>query len=373
LIYLRKRRKKRITNFIKRNIFLILLLLSALFLSILNPKALIDINTAIDYKTIISLTSLIVIATALEESGYFSILSKKFIYHISNERMLFLILSIFSIFLASILTNDIALFIIIPLINSLKKYLEGNFSKLINISALSVNIGSTLTPIGNPQNIFIWHYWDIPFFIFILKMFPLFLIMLLVLIGLILFTTENKKLQINEQKLNGKLNKNLFYISIFMLVFFITAVELNLTFYYFPIVIGVYLIFFRNVLLKTNWEIIFIFILFFINIHLLVTIESFKVLLVKILNKIGVFNFSILISQIISNVPATILVSKLSDNWIQIAYGVNLAGLTTIISSLANLIAIKLSGEKKLLIKFHFYSIPIFIICYLLTYLILIK
>ena len=78
------------------------------------------------------------------------------------------------------------------------------------------------------------------------------------------------------------------------------------------------------------------------------------------LNQVGtgsVFVYSLLISQIISNVPAAVFLSKFSSNWLAIAYGVNVGGNGIVIASLANLIALRMVGDKKIWSRFHRYSL----------------
>jgi Na+/H+ antiporter NhaD/arsenite permease-like protein len=105
----------------------------------------------------------------------------------------------------------------------------------------------------------------------------------------------------------------------------------------------------------------------FIDFHLLTKIEIIKTISNDLISQIGVFNFSILLSQIISNVPATIFLSKFSNDWYSISYGVNLAGNGFIISSLANFIALRLSNTKNLFFEFHKYSFLFLAITYALT------
>jgi Na+/H+ antiporter NhaD/arsenite permease-like protein len=80
----------------------------------------------------------------------------------------------------------------------------------------------------------------------------------------------------------------------------------------------------------------------------------------------NVFNISIILSQIISNVPAAIFMSNFSNNYTAIAYGVDIAGNGLLIGSLANIIALRFLKNPKAYIDFHKYSIPYFLLSYLL-------
>jgi Na+/H+ antiporter NhaD/arsenite permease-like protein len=84
--------------------------------------------------------------------------------------------------------------------------------------------------------------------------------------------------------------------------------------------------------------------------------------------------FSALLSQLVSNVPATVFVSGFTAKWFPLSAGVNIAAQGTIIASMANIIGVRLSGGKKMIFIYHFFAIPFFIIsfvfCYILIFLI---
>ena len=84
------------------------------------------------------------------------------------------------------------------------------------------------------------------------------------------------------------------------------------------------------------------------------------------MNFYNVLNFSIILSQIISNVPAAIFMSNFSHNYTAIAYGVDIGGNGLLIGSLANIIALRFLNSKKAYLDFHKYSIPFISISYLL-------
>lgn len=82
----------------------------------------------------------------------------------------------------------------------------------------------------------------------------------------------------------------------------------------------------------------------------------------------NVFLFSGFVSQLISNVPAAVFVSKFSDNWPGITYGVNVAGNGLVIGSLANIITVRMADQPVVWLKFHRYSISFFLVSGILTY-----
>ena len=131
-----------------------------------------------------------------------------------------------------------------------------------------------------------------------------------------------------------------------------------------------YLISYRKVLLKTDWLLLLLFIVIFIDFHIISTIpiisEGMNIL--NLQSKGNVFLFSGFLSQLFSNVPATVLISNFSHNWRAIAYGVNIGGNGLIIGSLANIIALRMAKNKKIWLDFHRYSIPYFLITGGITY-----
>jgi Na+/H+ antiporter NhaD/arsenite permease-like protein len=125
------------------------------------------------------------------------------------------------------------------------------------------------------------------------------------------------------------------------------------------VVILVYIISFRDVLKKANWSLIVLFILMFIDLRAVAQIPAVTnfFTLIGINRPENLFITSILSSQVISNVPAAILLTEYSRDWLIIAYGVNVGGNGIIIGSLANIIALRFIRDKKIWMTFHIYSI----------------
>ncbi len=353
-------------KFVQKEIILITFLIPMPFLISLTNTPLTILTKLVHWETIMTLTGLFFVTKGIEESnmleGFIAISVKRF----KTERNLALFIVFLTALLSTILTNDIALFIIVPFSLTLFSMVENDLSKLLVLEAIAANAGSVLTPIGNPQNIFLWHKMDISFFEFIKKMLPLFSILILVLIifTILLF----KKKAIVKGKVEPlKKEKDLFYFSLILLVLFITAVQFDRTHIALPIVIVLYLIFFNKVSRRVDYLFIVLFIVVYIDMNLLYTLKGIKNLfsLFNVGNSIQVFIASTLSSQILSNVPATVLMTRFSKLLIPIAYGVNLGGCGIFLSSFANLIVLRLANKKGLLKEFHLISIPFFIICFL--------
>jgi len=115
-----------------------------------------EIYNFIDWKTIRALISLLLITTALKLSNFFEYLSTKSIKYFKTERNLSFVFILLSLFLSMFLTNDITLFILVPLTLAFSSQIKNDLTKLVIFEAIAVNVGSELTPFGNPQNIFLF-------------------------------------------------------------------------------------------------------------------------------------------------------------------------------------------------------------------------
>ncbi len=353
-----------ILRFICNEFVLIAYLVVLFILLALKPGYIRQFPDFIDWRTIASLSGLIVITTGFRISGYFDAFARHSLRRISTERNLFVTLVGLTAFLSTFLTNDVALFLVVPLTLSYSRILENDLGKLIIFEAIAANAGSSISPIGNPQNIFIYRFRDIPFHEFILKMFPVATVMMVLLLVLVVFVTPGEQLKIRSQVDDGKKDNRLFWISLVLFVGFIVAMELNVEVYSVYAVIFVFLLYNRNVLRESNWLLLFLFVVFFLVSSMLSREEWIRTFVESLRpdSDFRIFSISVVASQIMSNVPAAILVSHFTERWVPLAYGVNVGGNGLVIASLANIIAIRLSGRRDLWLKFHIYSIPMLLI-----------
>jgi Na+/H+ antiporter NhaD/arsenite permease-like protein len=360
-----------LVDFLKKEWFFSISFLLFLFLYFYEKPTFSELNNSIDWPTIRALFGLLIITTAIKESNFFDYFALKTIQKINNEKNLSIILILFSLFFSMFLTNDITLFIIVPLTLSFSKIIKSDLTKLIIFEAIAVNVGSSLTPFGNPQNLYIFRQMDISIIDFIKMMSLIFSVMFILLIIFTLLSFKNKKINLFlDEKINVK--KPLFYISALLFALFFVALELSLVRYALIVIFFFYLFTYKNILTKIDYILLLTFILMFIDFYMIAKLSFIKSFFSSVnFNFINTFNYTIILSQLISNVPATIFISHFSQNYTAIAYGANLAGNGIIISSLANFIALRFINSKDAYIDFHKYSIPFFFLSYLLVFLII--
>jgi len=363
--------KNKVHPFLVKNfIFVPFLALLSLFM-VLYPEKISLYPNFIDWHTILNLTGLLVAVTAIKESSFFESVSRRVLAKIDTERGLAFAIVALSATLAMFFTNDIALFITVPLTLGFRNVIKNDVKKLIIFQALAVNVGSALTPIGNPQNLFLWHQWDISFFRFIGEMAPLFIVMSVVLVLFVWISFPSGKLSFHSRQSKNSVDTRMFILSITVLAGFIVSIEMEVTYYALAVIFFIYLIFYRKIFIKTDWALLLLFMVMFIDFHLMSEVPF----VVKFVSRFALtrssdsFFSAILFSQVISNVPATIFISKFSSSWVAIAYGVNIGGNGLVLASLANIIALRFVKEREIWIDFHKYSILYLVITVTLTYL----
>jgi len=342
---------------VEKEWLLLLFLAIMLVLALLFRRRIPSYPSYIDWSTIVALAGLLVISTGIKQSGYLEDFAVRLLSGVKTERGLAFFLSTLSAIMAMFVTNDVTLFIVVPLTLSLQEILGRSMVKTVVVEALAVNAGSSLTPIGNPQNIFLWQSSGVSFLSFALAMLPVFLVLFLVLLLTIFLIFPAEPLTLPASNGIPSLDRRLFSVSSALLLIFIVSVELGLSFYSLPAVLLAYLFIRPSALKRTDWPLLMLFMVMFIDFRVISDIPAISDLIVTASPQ-GTFGTSILLSQVMSNVPATIFLSNLTDNWRILAWGANVGGSGLAIGSLASIIALRLYGGREIWKEFHRYSMP---------------
>ncbi len=365
-------RVQQIKTILRKNGLLLIALAALVVLELLTGKPLRRFPAYVDWNTIITLAGLLLITTGIKESGFFYWLAYRISKRIDDERQLALFLIFSSSVLSMFLTNDIALFIIVPLTLSLQKIAGGDYVKFIVFEAIAVNAGSSLTAVGNPQNIYLWHQWGVSFPIFFKEMVPLGLILGFWLYLGARWVFPSRPIRSSRPK-SLSVRRSLFWTSAGLFVLFIVSVELGYDAYLLILLFVYYAASERTVIKKADWGLILLFVIIFIDVHLLYRLEAINRFMhgLQLQNARILFISGALLSQIISNVPATILLVNYSSEFKWIAYAVNVGGNGLLIASFANLIALRFVHNHRKYRYFHQYSLLYFLLTALSVYVLL--
>ncbi len=360
---------KRTGTFLRSNIFLLFLVLLALFLTLRGHHAPGELPAYVDWETIYTLAGLLVITGGIRESGFFDFTARHLAYRIRSERALALFLIFLSALLSAFFTNDIALFILVPLTLGLQKVLKKDYTRLIIFEALAVNAGSTLTPIGNPQNIFLWHRWGISFPLFVREMSPVVGVMTFILLLFTLLFFRPVTIRPSNHCATA-VDKRLFWVSLLLLAGFILSIETGPGPWFLLVIFPVYLAMAHPVLLRADYGLLLLFLFMFIDIDLLCQLPAIHnfITTLHLREPTHLFLSGLLGSQVISNVPATILLSHYTSDYRLLAWAVNTGGNGLLIASFANIIALRFVKNKKKFLLFHLYSVPFFVVTALMVW-----
>jgi Na+/H+ antiporter NhaD/arsenite permease-like protein len=294
-------------NFFKKEIvFSISLILAIISCFFVKPS--IDYFNYINWDTIILLFVIMLIVEILKNLSIFEILVRKLLTKIGNTRGLVFILVFICFFSSIFITNDVSLIIFVPFsILALKKVNRLDFVIItVSLQTIAANIGCMILPIGAPHNIVMYTVSNISFTSFFLLLLPYIIVSVAFLAVILLFIPKHDIELLNIGKIEVN-RKN----------------------------------FVKRVFYGVDYYLLLTFIALFILIGNLENIAFFNELFTKWIvgNEVlcGVFA-----SQIISNVPAAILLSGFSTNYEAIIIGINVGGFGTLIASMANLISYKI-------------------------------
>ena len=340
---------------------LLLILLAALaVLTAIKPGKVGSYPSLVDWPTIAALTGLLVLTKGLEASGALHRLGTWLIGFMATERATALSLVLAAALLSTLLTNDVALFVVLPLTLGVCRITGMPAARLIIFEALAVNAGSALTPIGNPQNLFLWQLSGVSFATFTLHMLPLVALLMLLLLGLTACVFGRRSVSASGEAHAAPLDHRLFGVSLALYLPFLVATDWHLAGWAAGVVLLIFVLLRPRVLARLDWGLLLVFVLMFIDLRLLASLDAVRRLMagLDLAQPLHLYFTGIAASQLISNVPAAIALAEYSKDWRLLAYGVNVGGFGLVVGSLANLIALRMAKDRRAWLGFHLYSLP---------------
>lgn len=330
--------KNNFKNFIKKEIVLILSVSLAIITSFISSPKL----SYIDFKVLLLLFNLMVVVAAFKELKVLDSIAISLLRKCSTYTSISFSL-VFITFLASmVVTNDVALITFVPLSIVVAKKSDINVLKIVILQTLAANLGSSFTPMGNPQNLFIYSFYNLDPSDFFNITAPLVILSVLFL-SVIILKIKKIKLDLHLEDVEIKNKKDVIFFSILFAIILLSVFHIVDYKLAFIITLLTVLILNKKLLTQIDYSLLITFIGFFIFIGNISTMDSIRSFMMGILNSPqSTFITSILSSQIISNVPATMLLSGFTNNFKELLLGVNIGGMGTLIASLASVISYKI-------------------------------
>lgn len=348
--------------FQKETVCCIAFLLAVISIFFVSPSK--NYISYIDFRVLALLFCLMAVVRGFSSIGVFTRLGTMLLHKVHSLRMLSALFIFLCFFFSMLITNDVALITFVPftiLVLSMaeqKKFLI----PVIVLETIAANLGSMLTPLGNPQNLYLYTISGLSIGAFVRIMLPYSFVSAILLLIFILFlpkdtvstataantanstntvTASNTSNVICEAVKTRKNSRILFafYLILFLLCLLTVLHILPYQILFFLVLTGFLLLDYR-VLKDVDYFLLLTFLCFFIFIGNMKQISLVHELISELLVHHEVL-MGIGASQIISNVPAAILLSGFTDDYSALLIGVNLGGLGTLIASLASLISFK--------------------------------
>lgn len=336
---------KKILALLKKELMLTVSVLAAVISLFITPPS-IDLIKNIDWKTLATLFMMLTVLEGFKKENLFRpviMLTKKMSSMLGLSFFL-----VFSVFFSSMfVTNDVSLIIFVPL--TILLFRAGDKEKyilpVISMENIAAVRGSMLMPFGSPQNLFIFGQSGVSVFNFVLHMLPLWVFSGALLCGFIAFLYRKdikEDFSFDRAALTGTWEKErkpqrIIYLVLFAMIILTIVTRTSLWWAAAIVCLVTVLISDRGTLIKTDYVLLLTFFCFFLFSSSITANPAISDFLSKAVAD-REYWWGILLSQLISNVPASIVLYPFAKNVPALLYGVDSAGLCTLIGSLASVI-----------------------------------
>ena len=306
----------------------------------------------VDWDTLALLFSLMAVMKGFQQAGVFLSLGSRLLGRVSSTRTMLLVLVFLPFFLSMVMTNDVSLITFVPfgmVVLKLAKQ-EQLMIPMVVLQTLAANLGSMLTPMGNPQNLYLYSSSGLGLGDFLLLLLPYGAAAGVLLAASTVVRFPAKAVTVPAKTLPAlRMRYVLAYLALFALCLLTVAGVLSKPVVLVIVALAV-LVLDRQLFRRVDYALLVTFVCFFVFVGNIKRLEELQVFLSGALAG-RELPLSVLISQVISNVPAAILLSNYTENIPALLIGTNLGGLGTLIASMASLISWKQIAAKDAALK----------------------
>ena len=305
----------------------------------------------VDVRTLGMLFSLMAVMAGLTRAGVFSALCRHLLAIARGPRRLCLTLVLLAFFSSMLITNDVALVTFVPLaLLALQTFRSERLTCFtVVLMTVAANLGSMATPVGNPQNLYLYSVSHMALGDFLLLMLP-YALAALALLAVVIWACgkphdlagggDTERHVSHEDVSAGRATRGILpWLAVFALALLSVARMLP---FEVPVaaaaLVGV--AFDRATLRHVDYGLLLTFVAFFVFVGNVGRIGAVSALIAQMVTGHELI-VSVAASQALSNVPAAILLSGFTDAWQALIVGTNIGGLGTLIASMASLISYK--------------------------------
>lgn len=346
--------KEKLCHFLKQETVLCAALaLAALSMLFVRPDA--EYLSYLDLRTLAILFCLMSVMAGLQKTGIFQWVAQALLGKVKKARQLVWILVLLCFFSSMAITNDVALLTFVPFTFIVLDFIGAEARKrllipIVVLQTIAANLGSMLTPVGNPQNLYLYGKAGLSLGSFVLLMLPYTLVSFLLI--MIWSTAQARSYRApievsfaEKVQLSGKGMLLAAYSLLFIVDLLAVARLLPYGLALLLTVVGVWLTD-RTIFLRIDYSLLLTFVGFFVFIGNMGRLPAFRAFLERIVSGNEILT-GVAASQVISNVPAALLLSGFTDHLSTLMIGVNIGGLGTLIASMASLISYKLAVREE--------------------------
>lgn len=316
----------------------------------------------IHLNTLCILFCLMAVIAGFEKLGYLEKLAHIITAKAQNRRRLSIMMVMLCFFSSMFITNDVALILFVPFTISL--YTSSSSAAIVFVlvmETIAANLGSMVTPIGNPQNLYLYQHYDMSLLTFVKTVGPYSLLSFVLLYGFVgFYKLKNKDFLPVEEKLDSEkismtlpcedqpkvfVAKTIAYSILFVLSILsvFSILPYYITFFAVLLVVGIAD---RKLFRRINFGLLQKFVILFLIVGNIAEIPAIYKLLSKIINGRELL-CGVAFSQIMSNVPTAVMLSSFTKNGTELMLGVDIGGLGTLIASMASVITYEFYGKMQ--------------------------
>ena len=336
----------RIRDFVRQELTLCVAFLAALVSCFIVPPDAEYIGY-LDLRTLALLYCLMVVVAGLRTAGLFTLLAHKLCEKTKTVRAMGITLTALSFVSSMLITNDVALLTFVPfaVVVLSMAHQEKELIWVVVLQTVAANLGSVLTPVGNPQNLYLYSRYDMTVGEFFSATLPLWgLALVLVLLLCLRLPKGGIKVFLGEEP---ELDRKMLWLYLALFVLCLLVVLRVIKWQIMLLILAAVLLILDRARLKSaDFMLLLSFVCFFVFAGNLARIESVAALIRGFLSGHEMLTGA-LVSQVISNVPAALLLSGFTENGKALLLGVNIGGLGTPVASLASLISLKFYSHSE--------------------------
>lgn len=334
-------------GFVKKEFLLVISAFLALISLFLVPM---DTVASYDYprimETICTLLFFLLIVAGLKECRALDILARKTLWNLRTTTSLCLVLILLPFFCAMLFSNDVSLLTFVPLTITILCVAEQKrlIPIVIILQTVAANIGSSLTPFGNPHNLYIYNlddHYGFSLMEYEMALIPIVIVGITAVIAMTMLIPRHDLSVEFGERIELQHRPQFFVILALFAVAIITVLDV-IPFYITAVVmVAAFLIMMPRVLMKVDYSILFVFFFLFVFANGITNLDSVHSVLSDLMADNPMIT-TVAVSQFTSNVPATILLQPFTDDWAAVLVGADIGGFGTPIASMAFVITLRL-------------------------------